>query len=103
MKAGSYVIIPKSSGLTLILRRSMARMVSCSIGSSYCLSVRWSVMVTASLGMTFSPSGYLMSLPGDDSVLVAPDLVSVEDPLSDAGADEGLSPFPLAVVADFFA
>jgi len=53
--------------------------------------------------MTFSPSGYLMSLPGDDSVLVAPDLVSVEDPLSDAGADEGLSPFPLAVVADFFA
>src|SRR6185436_5915168 len=43
--AGSYVIMPKSSGCTLICRRSIARMVSCAIGISYCFPVRLSVTV----------------------------------------------------------
>src|SRR5947209_19776047 len=40
---------PKSSSLTLILRSSVARIVSSSIGISYCLPVRLSVIVTDSL------------------------------------------------------
>src|SRR5882762_453035 len=43
--AGSYVIIPKSSSLILICRRSVAWIVSFSIGTSYCLPVRLSVIV----------------------------------------------------------
>src|SRR5208283_406075 len=46
--AGSYPIIPKSSGFTLICRRSMVLMESCVIGSSYDLPVRLSVMVIVS-------------------------------------------------------
>src|SRR5271157_438605 len=105
MKAGSYVIRPKSSGWTLILRRSMARMVSCSMGSSYVLSLRLSVMVTESLGMTLNSFwAYLASLPVAVSDLDAAGLVSLEDFESDTGADEELLPFPLVgAVLDFFA
>jgi hypothetical protein len=47
---------------------------------------------------------YLASLPVDASDLEASGLVSVEDLVSDAGADEGLLPFPPAAgVPDFFA
>ena len=60
-------------------------------------------MVTASLGMTYvSFWAYLASLPVEASDLVAPDLVSVVDPVSDAGADEGFDPFPLAGVVPGF-
>src|SRR3984957_13138272 len=48
MKAGSYVINPKSSSSVLILRNSVARMVPSSIGISYCLPVRLSVTVRVS-------------------------------------------------------
>src|SRR5205085_3344984 len=48
MNAGSYVIIPNSSAVTLIWRRSVARMVPSWIGISYCLPVRLSVMVSVS-------------------------------------------------------
>src|SRR5512144_1630145 len=40
--------MPKSSGLTLICRRSMARIVSFSIGMSYFLPVRLSVIESVS-------------------------------------------------------
>src|SRR6267143_1149410 len=50
MKAGSYVIRPKSSSLTLILRRSVARMVSSLMGTSYDWPVRLSVMVRLLVG-----------------------------------------------------
>ncbi len=43
--AGSYVIMPKSSGLTLIFRRSIALIVSFSIGTTYSLPVRLSRIV----------------------------------------------------------
>src|SRR5579871_987206 len=46
--AGSYVIRPKSSEDVLIWRRSMARMAPCSIGTSYFLPVRLSVIVRVS-------------------------------------------------------
>jgi hypothetical protein len=47
---------------------------------------------------------YLASLPVDASDLGAADLVSLEDLVSDAGADEGLLPFPLdGPVLVFFA
>jgi len=46
---GSYVIKPKSSSSTLICRRSMALIVSCSTGTSYDFPVRLSVMVRVSL------------------------------------------------------
>src|SRR6188472_2045644 len=48
VNAGSYVINPKSSSDTLILRRSMALMVPSVIGTSYCLPVRLSVIVSVS-------------------------------------------------------
>ena len=48
MNAGSYVIMPKSSSLTLIFRRSRARIVSSLMGTSYDLPVRLSVMVRVS-------------------------------------------------------
>jgi len=41
-------------------------------------------------------------LPLAASDLVAPGLLSVEELLSDADADEGFEPFPLAGVADGF-
>jgi hypothetical protein len=47
---------------------------------------------------------YLASLPVDDSDLGASDLESVDDLVSDAGADEGFEPFPFGGgVPDFFA
>ena len=45
VKAGSYVIRPKSFSSDLILRRSSARTVPSSIGSSYVFPVRLSVIV----------------------------------------------------------
>ena len=48
MNAGSYVIIPNSSGVTLIWRRSVALIVPSWIGTSYCLPVRLSVIVSVS-------------------------------------------------------
>src|SRR5437588_5410023 len=51
MYAGSYVIRPKSSSLTLMLRSSVARIVSSSIGISYCFPVRLSVMVRLSFAV----------------------------------------------------
>ena len=48
MNAGSYVIMPNSSGVTLIWRRSVALMVPSWIGTSYCLPVRLSVIVSVS-------------------------------------------------------
>ncbi len=48
MNAGSYVIIPNSSGTTLICRRSIARIVPSWMGISYCLPVRLSVIVSVS-------------------------------------------------------
>src|SRR5260370_42689033 len=48
MNAGSYVIRPKSSSWTLIFRRSIARIVSSVIGTSYVFPVRLSVMVRVS-------------------------------------------------------
>src|SRR4051794_14601700 len=48
MKAGSYVINPKSSGELLICRRSTARIVPSWIGSSYFLPVRLSTMLSVS-------------------------------------------------------
>jgi hypothetical protein len=55
--------------------------------------------------MTFvSFWAYLASLPVEASDLVAPDLVSLADLLSDAGADEEELPFPLPEDApDFLA
>ena len=47
-KAGSLDISPKSSGSTLICRRSMARIVPSVIGISYCFPVRLSVIVSVS-------------------------------------------------------
>src|SRR5438067_5082 len=55
MKAGSYVIRPKSSSLTLILRRSVARMVSSLMGTSYVWPVRLSVMVRLLVGKKTPP------------------------------------------------
>src|SRR5712671_5339727 len=52
--AGSYVIRPKSSGLTLICRRSMARIVSSVTGTSYCFPVRLSVIESVSAIMRTS-------------------------------------------------
>jgi hypothetical protein len=47
---------------------------------------------------------YLASLPVEASDLDAPGLVSLEDLVSDAGADEEVLPFPPAGgVPDFFA
>jgi len=63
-------------------------------------------MVTASLGMTFSFWAYLAPLPVEASDLGAAGLLSLEeeDAESDAGADEGLLPFPPAGAApDFLA
>ncbi len=48
MKAGSYVIRPKSSSDALICRRSMALMVPSWMGSSYFLPVRLSTIVSVS-------------------------------------------------------
>ena len=48
MNAGSYVIIPNSSGAALICRRSVARIVPSWTGISYCLPVRLSIMVSVS-------------------------------------------------------
>src|ERR1051326_356344 len=48
MNAGSYVIKPKSSSLTLIWRRSIALIVPSLTGTSYVLPVRLSVMVRVS-------------------------------------------------------
>src|SRR5207244_9498429 len=45
MKAGSYVIKPKSSSEVLIWRRSIALIVPFSMGRSYCFPVRLSVTV----------------------------------------------------------
>src|SRR5664279_6250039 len=45
VKAGSYVIRPKSFSSALILRRSSARIVPFSTGSSYVFPVRLSVIV----------------------------------------------------------
>src|SRR5438067_1771191 len=59
MNAGSYVIRPKSSPETLILRRSVARMVPSAMGTSYVFSVRLSVMVRVLLAIgrvNLSPS-----------------------------------------------
>src|SRR6516225_7187428 len=49
MNAGSYVIKPKSFALTLIRRRSIARIVPSWIATSYVLPVRLSVIVSVSL------------------------------------------------------
>src|SRR6266853_1176069 len=49
MNAGSYVIIPKSSGAALIWRRSIARIVPSVIGTSYFFPVRLSVIVSVSV------------------------------------------------------
>ena len=46
--AGSYVIKPKSSGATLIFRRSMARIVPSVTGTLYFCPVRLSVIVSVS-------------------------------------------------------
>src|SRR5262245_38218260 len=46
--AGSSVIRPKSSAETRICRRSIARIAPCSIGKSYVLPVRLSVIVSVS-------------------------------------------------------
>ena len=56
VNAGSYVIIPKSSSLTLILRRSMARIVSSWMGTSYVLPVRLSVIVRVSAMLSYTSS-----------------------------------------------
>src|SRR5947207_6767411 len=48
MNAGSYVIRPKSSGVALICRRSMARIVPSWTGSSYFFPVRLSTIVSVS-------------------------------------------------------
>src|SRR5580704_17386267 len=48
MKAGSYVMRPKSSGEVFICLRSTARMVPSSIGSSYVFPVRLSTIVSVS-------------------------------------------------------
>src|ERR1051326_1592364 len=48
MNAGSYVIIPNSSCVTLIWRRSVALMAPSWIGTSYFFPVRLSVMVSVS-------------------------------------------------------
>src|SRR3989304_3090741 len=44
--------MPNSSGLVLIWRRSIARMVPSQIGSSYCLPVRLSTTVRESFAFT---------------------------------------------------
>src|ERR1041384_3906372 len=49
MKAGSYVIRPKSSPPVLICRRSIARMVPSWIGSSHFLPVRLSTTDSVSV------------------------------------------------------
>jgi hypothetical protein len=48
MKAGSYVIRPKSSGPVFIFRNSGAGIAPSLIGISYCLPVRLSVTVKVS-------------------------------------------------------
>src|SRR4029453_7110579 len=48
MNAGSYVIIPNSSDVTLICRRSVALIVPSWTGTSYFLPVRLSVIVRVS-------------------------------------------------------
>ena len=48
MKAGSYVIRPKSSSSTLMSRSASARIVPSSIGTSYVRPVRLSVIVRVS-------------------------------------------------------
>src|SRR5262249_9754140 len=48
MNAGSYVIIPNSSDVTLIWRRSVALIVPSWTGTSYCAPVRLSVIVSVS-------------------------------------------------------
>src|SRR6266480_154528 len=73
MKAGSYVIKPKSSSDVLIWRRSMALMVPFSMGRSYCLPVRLSVMVKlfplmASLLLGWVPGGLQSRLIWDEQV-----------------------------------
>src|SRR5205085_2690336 len=54
MKAGSYVIRPKSSAPLLIWRRSIARIVPSLIGRSYVLPVRLSVIVRVSLAKSIA-------------------------------------------------
>src|SRR6476660_2863121 len=53
MNAGSYVIIPNSSAVTLIWRRSVALMVPSWIGTWYCFPVRLSVIVSVSAIRSF--------------------------------------------------
>src|SRR3954469_23541761 len=48
MNAGSYVMTPKSLSLTLMSRSAVARTVPSSIGTSYDLPVRLSVIVSES-------------------------------------------------------
>ena len=48
VSAGSYPMSPESSDETLIWRRSAVRMAPFSMGSSYCLPVRLSVIVRVS-------------------------------------------------------
>src|SRR5581483_4510782 len=73
MKAGSYVISPKSSGPALICRRSMPRMVPSWIGSSYFLPVRLSTIVRVSaMRFVVRGVGLLNRLAGDPVRSVGP-------------------------------
>src|SRR6266536_1207633 len=66
MNAGSYVISPKSSASVWICRRSIARIVPSSIGSSYFFPVRLSVIVSVSfIGILFGLVGVGDRLCGD--------------------------------------
>src|SRR5262245_15366571 len=63
--AGSYVIRPKSPVSTLILRRSMARIVPSVTGTSYCCPVRLSVIVRVSgIGVGHLFRGHAIRLVG---------------------------------------
>jgi hypothetical protein len=63
--AGSYVIIPNSSAVTLIWRRSVALIVPSWIGTSYFLPVRLSVIVSVSdMGQSFVSGSGSTGAPG---------------------------------------
>src|SRR4029077_4084227 len=73
--AVSYVMRPKSSGLTLIFRRSTARMVPSVTGTSYCCPVRLSVIVRVSaigVGCLFAVFHKLARLAGRSIGFVGP-------------------------------
>src|SRR3954466_6428598 len=61
MNAGSYVMTPKSLSLTLMSRSAVARTVPSSIGTSYDLPVRLSVIVSESEAVATPPPFSLCS------------------------------------------